>query len=106
MGATYAAPTAAAEHLLDPELATPCRAGDPEDWYPAASDTEGQRAAVQACQDCPVIQECLDLALALERTASAAGRFGVWGGMTPQARASLSRSRARLERIARRKGLA
>lgn len=40
--------------------------------------------AVALCAACPVAAQCLEYALGFER--GRAGRWGVWGGMTPDER--------------------
>lgn len=45
--------------------------------------------AVLLCRRCPLRTACLDEALKYEGYVSAAYRFGVWGGMSPQQRADL-----------------
>lgn len=57
---------------LPPDIGrTPCRL-DPDQWY--STDLRDLREAADACQFCPVRQQCLDLAVANGE------RAGVWGG--------------------------
>ena len=66
----------------------------PDVWHPAASSSDDPvaRAAIAVCRDCPVVVECLDYALARE-AATPGTRWGVWGGLTADQRARLSRGR-------------
>ena len=52
-----------------------CRQGgyDPEIWYP--HNVSDSRLGVAICQTCPVMQQCLQYALAHQE------RFGTWGGV-------------------------
>jgi hypothetical protein len=62
-------------------------------WYPTAtsSDDPEVRAAITVCRACPVTAECLEYALAREDAAGT--RYGIWGGLTADQRARLSRGR-------------
>lgn len=69
-----------------------CVDADPETFYP----DKGQpaTAAKEVCAGCPVIEECLDYAMANNE------RFGVWGGLSEPERKKLRggrRERARPE---------
>lgn len=73
-----------------------CRAIPVELFFPPAEQEGDEAKAV--CAVCAVRQPCLEFALA------AGERFGVWGGLTPQERRSLTakrRARARAEQAAR-----
>ncbi|ARD42839.1 hypothetical protein B6G06_09045 [Actinomyces gaoshouyii] len=61
---------------------------------------EGQAVARtrEVCGRCPVRSRCLETALALELGTRKDGRFGMWGGKTPQERTELARSRVRAVR--------
>jgi WhiB family redox-sensing transcriptional regulator len=63
----------------------------PDDFFPK----RGQSAltARRLCGACKAQESCLDEAMVAEDGLSAASRFGVWGGMTPGARARLDRQR-------------
>jgi WhiB family redox-sensing transcriptional regulator len=50
------------------------------------------RPAKAVCHACPVRAECLEYALANDEL------YGVWGGLSPQARGELRRARAAAER--------
>lgn len=78
-----------------------CVGTDPEIFFPAERDGRTQRApsaraaadareheALQVCHTCPVILECRSYAL---RTGQ---EFGIWGGLTAEARAQLTRRSA------------
>lgn len=64
---------------------TPCSNADPDLWFPALGDQPGNEASEQrerrhakkVCAGCPVMAQCLRLAL------ETPGRdFGVWGGVS------------------------
>ncbi len=63
----------------------PCEEGDPELWWPDKKDMNAPstRIAVRACWRYPAREPCLSFALAAEE------RFGVWGGLLPEARREL-----------------
>jgi WhiB family redox-sensing transcriptional regulator len=67
-----------------------CRQVDPEIFYPPWGDNGASYDAQQVCKQCPVIDECLEYALALNE------QFGTWGGMTPRQR-TVERRRRRME---------
>jgi WhiB family redox-sensing transcriptional regulator len=69
-----------------------CRDVPVQLFFPPAEQEADEAKAI--CAICEVRQPCLEFALA------AGERFGVWGGLTPQERRSLSarrRNRARSE---------
>lgn len=49
------------------------------------------REAKQHCADCPVRLECLQWVMSME-TEPTVGRYGYYGGMTPQERLELART--------------
>ncbi len=53
----------------------PCRA-DPELFFPAGGDTEGEDKAKAICADCPYRAPCLAFAAASGQV------HGTWGGLT------------------------
>lgn len=53
-----------------------CTDIDPELFYPTMGDSTTSRAAKRICQDCPVRDECLALAVKNREM------FGIWGGMS------------------------
>ena len=59
-----------------------CRGMDPEIFFPERG--EGNTAAKAVCDRCPVRLECLALAV------SSAEAYGVWGGLSVQARERLA----------------
>lgn len=73
-----------------------CAGAETDDWYPiegTAQVPEGLARSRVAyakarCSGCPVITECLQLALAIP-----AGQHGVWGGTTAQERRAMLRAR-------------
>lgn len=71
-----------------------CRGEDPELWFPQreAGYTDSWSAKRQAqakaiCQTCPVMDDCLDMALRQQIG------HGVWGGKTPEERHQVLRDR-------------
>lgn len=77
----------------DPGWATtPCRLGDPEDWFPVGVEggklfEAGAQAAKARCFGCPMLAECRAIAL------TEFPAHGIWGGMTPDERRATRRSR-------------
>jgi WhiB family redox-sensing transcriptional regulator len=61
-----------------------CRAGDPDRLFVTGSK---QREARRICRGCPVLAQCLAMALD-ERI-----EFGVWGGMTERERRAMLKTR-------------
>ena len=55
---------------------------------------DSNRRAIAICNGCPVRQECLDFAMAMEGNASVRGRWNIYGGRTPAQRAALAAKRA------------
>lgn len=49
--------------------------------------------AKEVCRSCPLIAECLEMALKAEGARSARSRWGVFGGRTPSERARIARAR-------------
>jgi WhiB family redox-sensing transcriptional regulator len=62
-----------------------CGQIDPEVWFPSTLNIKEQNRAKNICKECPVINECLEYALAADEP------HGVWGGTTPQERRALYR---------------
>ena len=73
----------------DPFANAPCLEVDPEVFYPgewrAPSSADD---ALAICGGCDARQACLDRGMRLERAGG--GRYGIWGGTTPQQRATLA----------------
>ena len=67
----------------------------PDVMFPDRLDRRGAIVAKAVCRDCPVKQDCLEMALA-ERE-----HFGVWGGTTEVERKSILDARTTLAREAR-----
>jgi WhiB family redox-sensing transcriptional regulator len=67
-----------------------CKGKDPSIWFPVGGTTwEERRAirdAVEVCQSCVVVDECLDHSLLWERE-------GIWGGKTQREREVIRRRR-------------
>ena len=55
-------------------------------FFPAKTDTPGEREAQRACRGCPALDVCLDFALTIEAGVGVSGRHGIYGGMTPKER--------------------
>lgn len=69
-------------------------------FYPAGERGSGARGiyrdAARLCARCPVMTECLELALQTEGTAGGDARYGVFGGLTPIERAALAKARRKV----------
>lgn len=73
-----------------------CRDQDTEAWFPLAGEGPVRRAtarlervyAAVVCRGCPVVAECLELALRVPH-----GRYGVWGATSERDRRALLRRR-------------
>jgi len=81
----------------------PCAETDPDLSFPAGSGklSKEHELAKRDCARCPIAlrEECLELAMQGEGRASAATRYGVFGGLDPVERAALAKER-RTERTA------
>lgn len=64
-----------------------CADVDPEIFFPPNGDPATE--ARQICGQCPVTAECLAYALSNHEA------YGIWGGLDPEERRSLSRQRSR-----------
>ena len=62
-----------------------CRGIDPEVFYPETDEDAGE--AKEICAVCPVLEACLEHALAFRE------REGVWGGATERERRRIIRQR-------------
>ncbi|MEX0668293.1 MAG: WhiB family transcriptional regulator [Candidatus Saccharimonadales bacterium] len=61
-----------------------CRDGDPEAFFP---DKGGEtKYAKEMCGECPVREDCLDLAM------EGGEEFGVWGDLSPKERKKLTKT--------------
>jgi WhiB family redox-sensing transcriptional regulator len=81
-------PSSYARDAADWQERAVCRGMDTATFYAregqrAASLREHERRAKEICSGCPVIQDCLDYALAAREP------WGVWGGMTVDERNNL-----------------
>lgn len=84
---------------------TPCRSSDPEEYFPLVGakvpKPDGARFAEEAtrardlCKGCPVVAECLELAL------RGHGPCGVWGARSEWERRLIRVERVRAERAER-----
>jgi WhiB family redox-sensing transcriptional regulator len=63
--------------------AAACASYDPELWWVDDPNDLARKVALQVCQACPVIRDCLQHAL------SKPERDGIWGGKTPAQRQAL-----------------
>jgi WhiB family redox-sensing transcriptional regulator len=73
--------------------AVPCRESDhPNRWFPNnAPQARDRGRAAELCAGCPVLAECLELALRVPAS-------GIWGGMTEFDRLQLIRGRRIVDR--------
>ena len=75
----------------------PCRENDPDLSFPKGSGklSVQHEQAMKDCARCPLVlrEECLEIAMRTEGSASAALRYGVFGGLDPEARAVLAKER-------------
>lgn len=70
-----------------------CEGADPNIFFPEGRAAKVVEAmALSYCQTCPVVAECLDLAMKSERGVN---RSGIYGAKTPEERSLLGRRRAR-----------
>ena len=60
-----------------------CRAWPTETFFPEKGNQAGFRLAKSICADCPVQPECAEYSL---QEAQRVELWGVWGGLTQQAR--------------------
>ncbi|WP_372699392.1 WhiB family transcriptional regulator [Arthrobacter sp. JSM 101049] len=65
-------------------------------WFPQnLSDPTAYDVAARICACCPVAQQCLDAAMAVEGAIHGRQRSGMFGGLTPEQRYALYRRRGR-----------
>lgn len=69
-----------------------CQGVDPELFFPSRGDTV--KEAIEVCNNCEVINECLEFALENNE------RFGIWGGVSERGRRKIKRQQRFLGRIA------
>jgi len=80
----------------------PCATTDPELGFPNQGQRRGEDGAsaydraLALCAGCPLDlkAECLEIAMRNEGRQSGKTRYGVFGGLDPDARAALARERA------------
>jgi WhiB family redox-sensing transcriptional regulator len=70
-------------------LARCCESSVNPDWF---FEPVYEQDAIKICAECPLVKECLTLALTEEIP------FGVWGGLTEQNRKDLLRQSNRMNR--------
>lgn len=73
---------------------------DPDLWFPDIKDggphgyMRAQRRAIEICAQCPVVPECREYVLQIERTVPLGDtRHGIWGGLPGTQRAEIERAR-------------
>lgn len=74
-----------------------CAGRDDIDWFPSGAGGRGEpkgyrenlNRARKVCDDCPVAEQCLELALELRTD------HGIWAGTTPRQRRGMVRGRRR-----------
>lgn len=59
---------------------------DPDAMFPDPGDKAGTAYAKDVCKRCPVVQSCLDDAMAAEGGKRQDNRYGVQGSLTPAQR--------------------
>ena len=64
--------------------------GDP--WHPDSDASNAYAKAREICSGCPVAAACLEVAMAAERDRAHGGRFGMFGGLSPNERANVRRA--------------
>lgn len=65
-----------------------CTQSDPDAWFPDHTGTTAESRMVKAiCQQCPVVAECLQVAIDNHEI------HGIWGGLTPMERRRLWQGR-------------
>lgn len=71
-----------------------CLGYDPELFFPRPGDVSALNDAKEICTTCPVVEECLEAALAAEDGTGKEARHGVFGGMSASGRYALYRATA------------
>lgn len=67
-----------------------CASNWPEIFFPVKGDKYENARAI--CNQCPVIEQCLEYAMSSEGGAHRIDRFGMFGGLTPKERYQLYKS--------------
>lgn len=65
--------------------------GDP--WHPDSDLPNAYNAAREICGGCPVVADCLEVAMSTEGGIVHGSRYGMFGGLSPHERARLWRER-------------
>lgn len=71
-----------------------CQHADPSMFVDARNSRDVEKAK-RVCAICPVVEECLEFALACEGDETRSNRFGIYGGLTPGERIRINRQRRR-----------
>jgi WhiB family redox-sensing transcriptional regulator len=75
-----------------------CVGGEPEIFFPSEPSHPNAYAVARAvCAQCPVRAECFNAAASAEGGRAADYRYGMWGGLTPEERASRHRAARKAE---------
>jgi WhiB family redox-sensing transcriptional regulator len=69
-----------------------CATADPDSWYP--EQDKPSKAVLRVCAGCPVRDLCLDQAITDDE------QHGIWGGLNPAERRTLTRTATGSERAA------
>lgn len=56
-------------------------------------DRMSESKATALCAGCPIMEQCLEMALKAEGDVTARNRYGVWGGTTPAMRVKVNAAR-------------
>lgn len=74
-----------------------CQGAGTDRFFPTGAGTASRiayrKVSRTICADCPVAQQCLELAMATEGGAAAGARYGLFGGLSPAQRYELHRKR-------------
>jgi WhiB family redox-sensing transcriptional regulator len=71
-----------------------CLETDPEIFFPEQYKIDGEyvsqvKEAKAICAECPVKLKCRTYILEIESKPNVAGRYGIWGGTTPEERKAI-----------------
>lgn len=73
-----------------------CAQVDSDIFYPERRNGyPNYETARSICNQCPVAQQCLDMAMTAEANTHYSSRHGMFGGKTPSERAALARQQSR-----------
>ena len=89
-----AAPEPAPGPDADWQASASCSQSDPDLWYPepGPGHTSAMNRAKATCRQCPVAEQCLEVALANNE------RWGIWGGINFTRLKGVERDRMRRDR--------